>query len=86
MGWLLFYTLYPYYLLLSHRHHSLALITIAVNTLSWGIVAHFYRVTPWVVCINPVILLTNALIGLASIVLTKMKRVTWKGRNILKAL
>jgi chlorobactene glucosyltransferase len=84
-GWLLFYTLYPYYLLLSHRHHSLALLTIGVNAFSWGIVALFYRVTPWVVLFNPAILLINVFIGWTSTVLTRMKRVTWKGRRILTA-
>ena len=84
-GWLLFYTLYPYYLLLSNRHHSLALLTVGVNAFSWGIVARFYRVTPWVVLFNPVILLINVFIGWTSTVFTRMKRVTWKGRRILTA-
>jgi hypothetical protein len=84
-GWLLFYNLYPYYLLLSNRHHSLALLTIGVNAFSWGIVALFYRVTPWAVLFNPAILLINVFIGWTSTVLTRMKRVTWKGRRILTA-
>jgi hypothetical protein len=33
--------------------------------------------------LNPAILLINVFIGWASTVLTRMKRVTWKGRHIL---
>lgn len=78
-GWFLFYTVYPY-VLLSQGNLPRALLTIGANGLSWMIASFFYRLTPWSVLLNPFILVTNTFIGWASTILTKMNRLTWKGR------
>lgn len=82
-GWLLFYTIYPY-VLLGQGDFRRAFLTIGANGFSWMIASSFYRLTPWSVFLNPLILAINTLIGWTSTILTKTNRVTWKGR-ILKA-
>ncbi len=84
-SWLVFYTIYPFWLLFRQHELARALLTIGANGFSWWVASFFYCLTPWSIFLNPLITVISTLIGWSSIILTKTRRVIWKERYILKA-